>query len=175
MSRAALRMAPTTGLHRRAWFAACVTGALGLGGCATAPMPRSAGDRHWSGRLSLTVHNEPPQRHTASFDLSGTPQAGELLLHSPLGQTLASLRWTPQLAQWQQGQQITQRDSLQNLVAELGEGAALPVEALFDWLDGRSGEASGWTVDLSAHAQGRVSATRVSPSPRADLRIVLSP
>jgi len=167
--------APNQRLNRRSWIAWSAASALGLGACSTAPMPRSADDRHWSGRLALTVHSEPPQRHAASFDLSGSSEAGELLLHSPLGQTLASLRWTAQGAQWQQGQTLTQRDSLQALAAELGDGAALPVAALFDWLDGRPGAASGWTVDLSEHAQGRLRATRLSPEPRAELRIVLSP
>lgn len=146
-----------------------------LAACSTpAAVQHTSGDTHWSGRLALTVHSEPEQRYSAGFDLSGSPQMGELLLHSPLGQTLARLRWDAQGAQWQQGEQVIQRASLDLLTAELGEGVAMPVAAMFGWLSGQPGQSSGWEADLSQQAQGRIVAKRHHPLPSAELRLIFN-
>ena len=84
-----------------------------LAGCAHAPsapeppasQPAQAGRRFWQGRLALQVESEPPQSYAASFTLSGTPEAGELHLTSPVGSTLALMRWQPGQASLQQGAQ----------------------------------------------------------------------
>jgi outer membrane lipoprotein LolB len=52
-------------------------------------------------------------------------------------------------------------------------GSELPVAALFDWLANTNTAASGWTVDLSGYAAGKLSAYRSTPEPRIELRIVL--
>jgi outer membrane lipoprotein LolB len=52
-------------------------------------------------------------------------------------------------------------------------GAAVPVSALFAWLHGDIANVSGWTADLSRHAEGRISAKRLEPAPPAELRVVL--
>ena len=52
-------------------------------------------------------------------------------------------------------------------------GTPLPLEALFDWLRGQATPASGWAVDLSAHAEGRLIAQRREPLPTAELRLRL--
>ena len=72
-----------------------------LSGCA---QPRlvpetQAGSAHWRGRLALRVEAAEPISFFANFELNGQPQAGELLLSTPLGNTVAQLRWSPQAAQ----------------------------------------------------------------------------
>lgn len=145
-----------------------------LAACAAPRPPVEPGQGFWSGRLSLKVESEPPQSLSAGFDLTGSPEAGELVFTSPLGTTLATVRWRPGLAELQQGTQVTRRDSLAALTAELG-GTALPVAALFAWLRGTPEQADGWVVDLSRHADGRITAQRQQPAPAAQLRIVFQP
>ena len=61
-------------------------------------------------------------------------------------------------------------------LAELTEkttGAALPIDAIFAWLQGRDVSTTGWTADLSAISQGSLSARRTTPSPEVTLRIKL--
>jgi outer membrane lipoprotein LolB len=63
-------------------------------------------------------------------------------------------------------------------LAELTEkttGAALPIEAIFGWLQGRNVQATGWMADLSAVSQGSLSARRTDPAPEVTLRIKLDP
>jgi outer membrane lipoprotein LolB len=147
-----------------------------LGACATRP-PLPAGG--WSGRLALRVDSQPPQAFSALFDLHGTAEAGELQLTSVLGQTLATVRWSPAGAELQRGNDLQRRGSLDELTRELTGAAlqiipaALPVAALFDWLAGRTSEASGWQADLSGQSQGRLVARREQPAPAAELRLVV--
>jgi len=154
-------------LDRRACL---LTVAAVLTGCATPPRPVDADA--WSGRLALRVDSQPPQAFSALFDLQGRADAGELRLASPLGQTLATVRWSPRGAELQRGNDITRRGSLGELTAEL-TGAPLPIAALFDWLEGRATDADGWRADLSGRAQGRFVARREQPAPTAELRLVL--
>lgn len=144
-----------------------------LTACATprAPVP---GQASWSGRLAVQVDSQPPQAFSAGFDLSGSPQAGELVLSSPLGNTVATVRWSPGVAELQQAGQVTRRTSLDELSTELG-GTALPVAALFAWLRGLPETAGGWSADLSRQTDGRITARRHSPAPAAELRIVFQP
>jgi outer membrane lipoprotein LolB len=146
-----------------------------MAACTSIP-PRAGtdGSTFWSGRLALTVDGEPPQQFSAGFDLRGDPESGELVLNSPLGNSLASVRWTPGSAEWVQGGQTTRRSTLERLTTDLG-GAALPVEALFAWLRGEDVPIPGWTADLSRHDQGRIVARRLQPLPTAELRIVFEP
>lgn len=116
--------------------------------------------------------SEPPASFSASFLLSGTAQAGELTLISPLGNTLAALRWQPGEAVLHQGEQTRRYESLDTLVAE-ATGTPLPVRALFGWLRGEPQSVPGWDADLSRLADGRLSARRLIPPPAAELRVVL--
>ncbi|MCU0925414.1 MAG: outer membrane lipoprotein LolB [Hydrogenophaga sp.] len=145
-----------------------------LTACATPRPPASPGESSWSGRLALTVDSTPLQSFAAGFDLHGTPLAGQLLLTSPLGQTVASVQWSPGSAEWRQGEQVTRRATLDQLTTEL-VGTALPVAALFGWLNGEATPASGWQVDLNRHPEGRVFARRTQPLPSAELRIIFQP
>ena len=144
-----------------------------LSGCAAPRTVAAHGTDAWNGRLALRVDSDPPQSYSAGFDLQGSAQAGQLLLATPLGTTLATLAWKPGWAEWTQRGQTTQNDSLQAITADLG-GAALPVVALFAWLQGQNTPVDGWEVDLSHHAEGRIVARRTAPPPAAELRLVFS-
>ncbi|MGZ5272303.1 MAG: lipoprotein insertase outer membrane protein LolB [Ramlibacter sp.] len=154
---------------------ACV--ALLLSACAT---PRRAdvgllppGDVLRTGRLALSVQDQPDQSFSAGFELRGRPETGELTLLNPLGGTVARLRWQPGDATLQsQGRQPEHYPSLEAVV-ERATGAAVPVAALFDWLAGVPTAVPGWVPDLSGLVDGRVRAHRVQPAPEADLRVVL--
>lgn len=153
-----------------------------LAGCAHAPsapeppasQPTQAGRRFWQGRLALQVESEPPQSYAASFTLSGTPEAGELHLTSPVGSTLALMRWQPGQASLQQGAQTETYASLQDMTAR-ATGAPLPVAALFSWLRGQPQASADWHADLSRVAEGRLYARRLQPLPTAQLKVVFEP
>lgn len=159
--------------RRHAMLAGLATSIV-LAGCATPPRNALPGEAFWSGRLALNVESDPPQSYSASFDLRGSPAAGELLLNSPLGNTLARVLWRPGSAELHQGDRVTQRQSLDELTTEFG-GTALPVAALFAWLQGQAREADGWQADLSRQPEGRVNARRRLPLPAAELRLIFEP
>lgn len=127
---------------------------------------------YWSGRMAIQILKDPAESLSASFELQGSAKAGEMVLLSPIGTTLAKLAWTPQSAQLEQGSLHIEGASLQQLGSRL-TGTELPITALFEWLAGKSAEAPGWQVDLSSHAQGRITAERRLPAPATVLRIVL--
>ncbi|MEO8249898.1 MAG: lipoprotein insertase outer membrane protein LolB [Burkholderiales bacterium] len=122
--------------------------------------------------MALQVASDPPQAFFAGFELKGNAKAGELLLFSPLGSTLAALSWTPETATLTRGGEVRQFDSVDSLV-KAATGTAFPVEALFAWLDGDNASVSGWQADLSRRADGRVTAARTDPLPPAELKVVL--
>ena len=147
-----------------------------LTACAT-PTPirsiaQSPSDKQWQGRLSVTVQSDPPRNMSAGFSLDGDARQGELNLFSPLGTTLATLQWNPTTTQWLQGGQQRRYDSMAQLTEET-TGAALPMGAMFDWLEGKATASPGWQADLSALNQGTLVAKRVSPEPLVVLRIKL--
>lgn len=154
------------------WVLGC---AMFLGACATPPPSTQPHEATWSGRLSVRVDSDPPQAFSAGFELRGTPQTGELQLTSPLGNTVASVQWSPQGAALQQGQQVTRRSSLDQLSTELS-GTQLPLAALFGWLQGQASEDThGWQADLTRQPEGRITARRSAPLPSAELRLVFQP
>lgn len=160
---------------RRLLLPLLVAGLLTLAGCAVqrvAPDPALAQPGHWSGRLALSIEQDPPEQLHAGFELEGTPQRGRLDLFSPLGSTLASLRWQPGEALLEQGRQQRNYESLEAL-ATAATGTALPLRALFAWLRGVAEPADGWQVDLGRWAEGRLSARRLQPAPTAELRVIL--
>ncbi|MFM8691664.1 MAG: lipoprotein insertase outer membrane protein LolB [Limnohabitans sp.] len=77
---------------------------------------------------------------TASFELTGSPESGELNVLSPFGHHLARLQWSRQRAQLQRGKDLLTRPSLDALVYEL-TGTELPLPALFQWLAGQPADA----------------------------------
>jgi len=147
-----------------------------LAGCATPAPIRSVSQapstKQWQGRISVTVQSDPPRNMSAGFSLDGNARQGELNLFSPLGTTLATLQWNPTSTQWLQGSQQRRYDSMAHLTEET-TGAALPMDAMFEWLEGRATPSPGWQADLSALNQGSLIAKRITPEPLVVLRIKL--
>lgn len=145
-----------------AWFlAACTTPALYV--------PKQG---LWRGRLALTTEEERAQSFSASFELRGSQQQGELEVYNPLGNIVAKLQWSPGQATVDTGSEQRSSASLDDLVAQVF-GTPIPVQALFAWLEGDAQAVVGWQVDLSRYEQGRISAVREQPLPRANLRVIL--
>ena len=153
-----------------------------LAGCALAPTPTNtpalrAEQSAWNGRLALQIEEQTgqaAQSFSAAFELQGTAAQGDLTLISPLGNVLARLDWAPGHARLESGGNTQESTSLDVLLVQM-TGTALPVRALFDWLRGVRTTASGWQANLSDIDQGRLEATRHTPTPRTILRIVFEP
>ena len=126
----------------------------------------------WRGRISVQVLGDAPSSMSASFLLRGSATNGELDLYSPLGTTLGALQWAPHLVQLSDGGKPQYFNSLTDLT-EKATGAALPVDAIFGWLQGQQVQVTGWQADLSAISQGSLSARRTDPAPEVTLRIKL--
>lgn len=161
----------------RPWARLAALCLLWLAGCAQLPQdPPVRQEDAWSGRIALRVQGQAGQSDgqsfSAQFELHGNAQSGALTLVSPLGSRLAQLDWSDGHARLQSAQQTRSSGSLDALLQDL-TGAPIPIAALFDWLKGIDATAAGWQADLSAIAQGRLSARRDAPQPQAVLRIVL--
>jgi len=128
--------------------------------------------------LALRVQANPAEdkatgsSFSAPFELQGNAQQGELVLLTPLGSTAAAIHWAPGKAVLQARGETHEFDNLSQLISEL-LGTDVPVAALFAWLHGQAQEVNGWQVDLSQRNQGKILAQRLSPSPPAELRLVL--
>jgi outer membrane lipoprotein LolB len=167
--------------------AAVLLAALAVAACATAPPP---GADVLSGRMALQVDasgERAAQSMSASFELRGDAERGELRLSTPLGTTLAAAHWAPGEARWvtPQGEQRFADLAALSLAAF---GEALPLRALPDWLRGRPwpqapGPAQalvpgpgflqlGWTIELAHFDRGQLQAWRPGP-PRVRLRAAL--
>lgn len=148
-----------------------------LAGCSTPtlrPQTTSAvAPAFWSGRLALNIDSTPPQNLNATFELLGSEKQGELLLLSPLGTSLGRLRWQPGFAQLDQGERHWQDSSVHALTEQL-TGTPLPLDALFQWLQGHPQSAAGWQAHLEQlGSQGRLRAERQAPAPAAQLKLQL--
>ena len=147
-----------------------------LSGCATpnrtdkAITNEQASSQEWQGRISVQVFGDAPTSMSASFLLRGDANNGELDLYSPLGNTVGALQWTPHFVQLSDGNKHQYFSSLAELT-EKTTGAALPINAIFSWLQGRNEQATGWQADLSAVSQGALTARRTAPAPEVTLRI----
>ena len=120
--------------------------------------------------MALKVEDQPSQSFSTSFELKGSAQTGELSLLSPIGSTLAHLRWQPGKASLYTPTGAQDFASLDQLMVQV-TGTAIPVTALFDWLAGMPTPVNGWQVDLSQQPQGRLLARREAPP--AELRVIL--
>lgn len=146
---------------------------LSLFGCTSATLVVKPEQSYWSGRLALQIEEESAQSFSALFELEGSEDQGELILLSPLGSTLGKLKWSSEGATLQTGQQQQTSHSLDALLAQV-TGEAIPIKAIFDWLRGIETNAAGWVADLSTLSQGRITAQRSDPKPKAILRIAFS-
>lgn len=161
---------------RAALISLALVPALFVAGCASQPKNfPSLGPLEtssWAGRISLQIESEPPQAFFAGFSLKGKAEKGDLTLTSPIGSTLAVLRWSPDEALLESGNAVKRFTSIEGLLRDT-TGAAIPVAALFDWLEGKNTALDGWTADLSQRDAKKISAKRIDPAPHANLRIVL--
>ena len=164
-------------------FAALLLGLLTLFsmvGCATTSRPPADISAHittWSGRLSLRVDATPSlgsQSFSSSFELQGKPEQGQLRFFTPLGSTAAAIVWSPQQAQLQTGGDIRYFSNIAELTEHL-LGTPVPLSALFAWLAGDPASLDGWQVDHSQFDSGKIVAQRISPPPRAEIRVLLEP
>ena len=114
----------------------------------------------------------PAQSFSASFELQGNAQTGELLLFSPLGTTVAELSWTAKTASLRTNGETRSFNSLGELLKQ-ATGTEIPVASLFAWMAGDNAATPGWLADLSQHALGRVVARRSDPPPAVELRLVI--
>lgn len=134
----------------------------------------------WHGRLATQVEANPGdplsnrQSFSAAFELTGSPDAGELTFFTPMGSTAAAIRWTPHFATLEAPGDTRTYAGLGPLIQTL-LGTDVPVIALFAWLDGHGMQADGWEVDLAQFAQGKIIAQRRTPLPQAQLRLILEP
>ncbi|MDB5965589.1 MAG: putative lipoprotein [Polaromonas sp.] len=146
-----------------------------IAGCAHrtgAPAINDPQNGLWSGRIGVQIQSQPPQSFFAGFELKGQAGNGELVLTSPIGSTLARMRWSADEAVLESGQDVRRYPTVDALL-EQTTGAAIPVSALFDWLGGKDTRLNGWSADLAQQPQGKITAQRLNPSPQVDLRIVL--
>ncbi|MDR3455728.1 MAG: outer membrane lipoprotein LolB [Rhodoferax sp.] len=146
-----------------------------IAGCASPIRATDQNNRNisfWSGRLALKVDADQAQSFSAGFELKGNAETGELALYNPLGSTLAVLAWAPGSATLRSNDQTRSFDSLDDLVRH-ATGTAIPVAALFDWLQGINTPVPGWQADLSQLVTGRLVARRSMPTPTAELRLAL--
>lgn len=167
---------------RRFFFAlSCFIAIFCLAGCAHLQEPggtHGQGSSFWHGRLAVRTEPNPAfdqtqrQAFSAAFELRSNAQSGELLLFSPLGSTIAAIRWTQEGAELQAHGSTRQFDSLQQLVSQ-AIGFNVPVSALLMWLQGQAVEADGWQVDLSQSGQGKIIARRDGPEAKTELRLML--
>jgi outer membrane lipoprotein LolB len=157
--------------------------ALCLSACASVAPPPPQG---WSGKLGYRVDATPTQRAQAGsalFELSGTAAAGQLRLTSALGTLLAEAQWSAlgvSLKTERGEQAYASLDELGLALGEALQGPALPLAALFDWLQGRP-----WPQAAHAPAEGgfRQLGWRVEhrpplllmAQPGINLRLVLTP
>jgi len=162
--------------RRRLRFAGVAVATIFVASCARIPALKELNDLQteaWTGRISLKVQDEPPQSFSGGFALRGQASRGDLTLLSPLGTVVGILRWSPGHAELDSGNgKVRYFGSVDELTRE-ATGSAIPLEALFSWLQGRPANLGGWTADLSRHAEGRIVAQRLRPAPQAELRVLM--
>jgi outer membrane biogenesis lipoprotein LolB len=88
-----------------------------------------------------------------------------------LGIQLADLTWSALGAQLSARGETRFYASLDELASQMSEHA-LPVEALFGWLNGHTQAIAGWDVQLEPGQ--RLMARRTAPQPTAELRVILT-
>lgn len=155
------------------WTWGLVLGCI-LAACASTVtrQPLNPAIHHWQGRMGIKVISSDARSFSANFELEGDARQGTLRLSTPLGTSLASMRWTPDHALLLTTGEPQQFDSLASL-AQATLGVDLPWTNLFDWLHGINSPAAGWNTDLSALEEGKLTATRTAPGMNAELKLLI--
>lgn len=134
-----------------------------------------------SGRLAVKVaarEGAPARSVSALFDLrSQDGHAGELDLSTPMGTLMGRARWDAQQV-WLITPDGERRYPNLEALSDDVLGEQVPVQALFDWLQGRPWPGApstllpgsaftqlGWTIRLDRLADGMILAERTEPSP----------
>lgn len=163
------------GLLRLRRIFAAVIATLLIAACAVPTRQKDTFDDgmpRWQGLMLVKVTGPNPSSFSSSFELQGNATLGQLAFTNALGTILAKINWAPGSATLQTISTPQSFPDLATLTLH-SAGAELPVDALFDWLQGKPTPSPGWTVDLSGQKEGRLSAHRSAPLPEVDLRIVL--
>lgn len=131
---------------------ACACAAAMLSGCASVPASMSQAtvspyrdSIELAGRLSVNYDKGgQPDTLSGKFTWSQTPGAVDVALLSPLGQTIARIRVTPESATLTQSDKAAPRvaPDIDSLTAQ-ALGWSLPVSGLRDWLQGYATAADG--------------------------------
>ena len=155
-----------------------------LGACAAPTPPRTPSVNHGfmgvSGKISVRIdsfNDRPPQSVVALFDLQITNgQSGQLELSSPLGTMMGRASWGPDQVRLY----TPHTERIYPHLAALSQdllGENVPIEALFDWLNGRPWPMAAssplpapgrgfnqldWLVKLDRESEGLILAERLS-------------
>ena len=151
----------------------CVGLLVYISGCAnTVGSRQGLPDSHWQGRMAVKVTAPQPQSFSAKFELDGDANAGTLRLGSPLGITIAVIRWMPGSATLTANAEPRSFDSLSALT-QAGLGVDVPIANLFDWLRGQPSRSDTWEADLTQIGDGKLTVVRTAPDVQAELRLLL--
>jgi outer membrane lipoprotein LolB len=121
--------------------------------------------------MALHIDGNPVQRWHAGFSLRGNAEQGALDVLSPLGNIMAQARWNASGARVQRAKATEHYADTASMTRDI-TGAALPLPALFAWLEGRDPALPGWT--LTRPSARLIVAQRQDPKPEVNLRIVLN-
>ena len=110
----------------------------------------------------------------ASNAMEGTARRASLTLNSPLGTRLARMQWDATSATLEVGDQKRSFESVDAMSTHT-LGSALPMQALFAWLQGRPETAPGWEIQTLDMLQGRIRARSVDRTPAVQIDLVLEP
>lgn len=123
--------------------------AAALAGCATTSLSTSTVAAYrdhidLSGRLSVNYQKDgQPQSITGKFTWAQRPGQIDVSLASPLGQTIATIRVTPDEAVLTQAERLPQVAQDIDTLTATTLGWELPVSGLRDWLQGYATDAQG--------------------------------
>lgn len=187
------RLAPVTPIRsaaRKLAQATALAAALcGLTACQSLAPTAPVAGAQFAGRLGVKVDGDEQRSFSATFELRGDANHGWMALSNPLGTQIGRAEWAPrQSVRLLSSDGLRQYDSLDAMAQDL-MGQALPIAALFDWLDGRPWSAAahspladagragfrqlGWDVQLERQQDGLIVAVREQPSPRVTVRAKL--
>lgn len=141
--------------------------------------------QRFTGRISVVVQENQthakPQNTSARFDLhTDNGSNGQLMLASPLGNTVAQVRWSPvEAVVTDNYAEQTRYDSFEAMMQEM-IGVRLEAQTLLGWLQPSSQEQfihGDWQVDArgynAASKSGKIKAVRTEPLPTIRIVVLL--
>lgn len=127
-----------------------------------------------TGRLGIQFIDQPLLPVHLGFSLQGNRTNGHLFLETPLGTTLAAVYWSPDQAWVVKGDTKQVFGSIDALLRQ-ELGSELPLEGLFDWINGKNSDALNWSQWLiqDNQPQRRLSVITQAPAPAVRMTILL--